>query len=290
MRFASYFDGMYGLGDNVYQRAVLRELPDVYIRTPWPQLYTDLPNVKPVMPSTTLRTQSKNMLSVERSVWHKPPYGSPQRLSYVHSGGTMLQALRQSCGVASPQIVFDLPIFRAPDDAPYIVVRPATVRSEWRADARNPLPQYLAMAVEALAPTHRVVSVADLEDGREWLVGDAPYADVILHRGELGISEMLGLVRGAAAVIGGVGWLAPAAVAYRVPMLLLFGGWGFHNGPQRIFDPRMDLSTIQQVVPDRFCMCTSAHHECDKTISNIRQEIDRFASAIALRRTSAMAA
>ena len=38
-------DGMCGLGDNIYQRAVLKRLlldGPVYLRTPWPELVADL--------------------------------------------------------------------------------------------------------------------------------------------------------------------------------------------------------------------------------------------------------
>ena len=39
--------GMKGLGDNIYQRAFVKRLPGpVYLETPWPELYEDLPGVK----------------------------------------------------------------------------------------------------------------------------------------------------------------------------------------------------------------------------------------------------
>lgn len=43
--------GMHGLGDGIYQRAFLRNLPGAYVETPWPELYADL-DVKPVRPSS----------------------------------------------------------------------------------------------------------------------------------------------------------------------------------------------------------------------------------------------
>jgi hypothetical protein len=54
-----FIEGMLGMGDNIYQRAFVKQLPaGTYIRTAWPELYEDLP-VLPVRSFTTLRTQRK---------------------------------------------------------------------------------------------------------------------------------------------------------------------------------------------------------------------------------------
>lgn len=271
---------MQGLGDNFYQRAVIREIPGRHqLVTSWPQLYADLP-VDCVKPQTTLRTQVKN---IERADirWSKPPHESVRRVHYVGRDGTMLDGLCQAFGVTVDRITFDGPPVTPISREPYIVVRPGTVRAEWRADARNPMPGYIDRACRAFRRKFRIISVADLADGVEWLSGAAPYAHERYHAGELKIEQLLSLVAGASGVIGAVGWLVPAAVAYRVPMLLIYGGWGFHNGPARIFDPRMDVSRIEQAVPDRFCMCTSPSHDCDKRISRIDEHIEHFALRLA---------
>ena len=277
---------MYGLGDNIYQRAVVRALPGLhYLRTPWPQLYSDLPNIQCVRPVTRLRTQAKNAARGWR--WAHPPATlAPRKAHYVHHEGTMLEGLCRAFGVSLPAVTFDLPAFEMPrrGGQPYVLLRPATVRAEWRADARNPMPAYLDRAARAASRAgYMVISVADLADGHEWLDGPAPYADVAYHRGEQDLEKLLGLVHSAAGVIGGVGWMVPAAVAYQVPMLLLYGGWGGPNGPHRIFDPRMDTSRIHQVMPDEFCMCSNSQHNCNKTISNLDRQIEQFLVRIAER-------
>lgn len=257
--------------------------------TAWPQLYSDLPRIRCVRPDTRLRTQAKNASRLDLR-WSDAPRSHPRAASYVSLGGTMLQALCASFGVQPQRITFDAPAFSQPDREPYIVVRPATLRSEWRADGRNPRAEYLHRAVEALRCRFRVVSVADLQQGDEWALPPLPYADERYHAGELAIEQLLALVAGAAAVVGGVGWLVPAAVAYRVPMLLLYGGWGAVNGPQRIFDTRMDTSLVQQVLPDRLCLCSDRSHPCDKTISNLDRHLERFAVRLAARQHTAVAA
>ena len=56
-----YIAGMMGLGDNIYQRSFIKLLDgDIYLRTPWPEIYKDLRNVFPVKSETILRTQRKN--------------------------------------------------------------------------------------------------------------------------------------------------------------------------------------------------------------------------------------
>lgn len=282
-------EGMLGLGDNIYQRAVVRELPaPVFLKTAWPELYDDI-GTQCVRPSTRLRTQAKN---VERSayVWVKAPAPVGRRLNYAGRSGTILQALCLSAGVKRSALTFDLPAFDIPAREPYIVVRPATIRKEWPAGSRNAKPEYIAQAVSRLRRSFRIVSIADLMDGEEWPVGDLPQADEIYHHGELSVSQMLGLVRGASGVVGGVGWAVPAAVAYRVPMFLIYGGWGLHNGPQRIFDVRMDTSRITQVLPDRFCMCGTPVHGCNKTISKFEEQLEHWAIRLATQQPAAMAA
>ena len=67
-----FIDGMLGMGDNIYQRAFVRQLPaGTFIKTPWPELYEDLP-VLPVRSNTTLRTQRKNEHRTQ-AAYHRPP-------------------------------------------------------------------------------------------------------------------------------------------------------------------------------------------------------------------------
>lgn len=286
-----YVQGMQGLGDNIYQRAVVRELTRDYsvsLETPWPQLYADLP-IRCVRPQTRLRTQAKNIAGWD--AWAQPPRGvAPARLSYAGSEGTMLECLCRAAGIQAERLTFDLPPLEVRKRKPYAVIRPATMRVEWPADSRNPRPEYLALAAEKLRRHYHIVSVADLERGAERAVGPLPYADETYHAGELGIEELLALVAGAAAVVGGVGWLVPAAVALRVPMLLLYGGWGQANGPARIFDRRMNTELIHQAIPSRFCLCVDRDHACDKRIDDFDAQLERWIVGLGKGRSPAVAA
>src|SRR5699024_9964063 len=122
----------------------------------------------------------------------------------------------------------DLPSYGEPlVSGDYVLVRPVTVRAEGRAEARNPLPEYVAEAAAAArARGLSVVSVADLQPGAEWALDPLPEADVVLPAGELDTRQLLALAQNARALIGGIGWIIPAALAANVPAWIVCGGQG----------------------------------------------------------------
>lgn len=265
--------GMLGLGDNLFERPFIKALPKpVYLSTPWPSLFSDIPGVHFIRPQTTLRTQAKNI--ARHADWVMPPGRQPARhIRYGAEG--IIPGMTACFGVAPAE--FDLPSLPpSPETGKYVVVRPATVRSEWRADTRNPDPSYIAEAIMlAVSRGYTVVSVADLQEGAEWLVGAEPYADVRYHKGELRVEQLLALVANASAVIGGIGWLVPAALAAKVPAWIICGGQGGYNAPELITPPGQ--TNITFAVPDNFCRCRLKIHGCDKRISNYDSKLTEWA-------------
>lgn len=265
-------NSMRGLGDNIYQRAFVKALPGpVYIDTPWPELYRDLPDIHFVKPDTKLRTQSKNV--ARQTAWQvRPRHARNMTIRYDSNG--IIRGMRMAFG--AEHAGFDLPDFGpSPVAGKYVVVRPVTVRAEWRADTRNPDPRYIQeAAANAHARGFKVVSVADLEDGKEWMVGAGPWADVEYHRGELDVVQLMALIQGASAVIGGIGWIVPACLAAKVPAWVVCGGQGGFNAPELICPPG---SSVTFSVPDNFCRCKLKEHNCDKRISNHARDFTRWA-------------
>lgn len=261
--------GMQGLGDSIYQRAFLRNLPGSYIETSWPELYADLA-VKPVRPTTRLRTQRKNIASTS-AVWHQPP-AIVRRITVGYnardlSSGSIPAAMQRQLGVEPG--AFDLPAFASPisTDRPFAIVRPVTERREWLNAARGPKPEYVvAAAAELQRRGYFVVSVADLAKGQEWIVGDPPQADLVLHGGEWSVTDLLGAVQAAAVVVGGVGWVVPACIAAGTPLYVIHGGHGGHNHRSKITAPWMDVSMVGWAEPMGMCMCTGMRHRCKKEI------------------------
>ena len=90
----------------------------------------------------------------------------------------------------------------------------------------------------------------------------------------------MALVHGAAAVVGGIGLLLPAAIAARVPAWIVCGGQGGYNAPELITAPTMDLTRIAFAVPDNLCRCTQRDHFCDKRIADYDQRLAEWADRL----------
>lgn len=279
--------GMKGLGDNIYQRIFVRAAAaraTTYLETPWPELYADLP-VRFVKVPTPLRTQHKNVDRQREALWERPPSGAHTvRIAYgrdmLQGSGSIVGSMESALPLDGAPFVMDMPRFGEPPvkaQRPIALIRPVTVRSEWRNEARNPLPEYVAEIARALMSDHHVVSVADLETGKEWLLEPAPPAHTVFHGGELAFPELMALLQHSSIVVGGIGWIVPAAIAAKAPAFIVLGGQGGHNAPEKITDPRMDLSRIGWAVPDNYCRCTDMRHQrCDKRISNLMEQFDRW--------------
>lgn len=283
-----YFQGMFGLGDSIYQRTFLRHFPGAYVRTCWPELYRGL-DVKCVRSGTHLRTQEKNELRTRYAYHPAPSEGVIKRIGYgpndLASRG-IIPAFRRQFGVSGP-LLFDLPQFNdlhpsIPTDRPVAVIRPATVRTEWASASRNPDPAYLARAGQRLRQLFFVVSVADTVPGMEWVVGNEPDADLKLHHGELTLPQLCSLYERAACVVSPVGFSVPMAIAYKTPLFVVAGGRGGHNAPEIVTDPVMDLSRVRWAIPDNYCRCSRADHDCDRLISYFDEKLNEWLHEIVL--------
>jgi hypothetical protein len=293
-----FIHSMGGLGDNIYQRPFVRGAVerghDVWLDTPWPQLFEDIPNVHCVYAPTRLRTQARNQAIIPADRWEEPPDGAVRlRFGYGRDDlmtTTILGALGRCLPLARGQkLIFDLPPWsREPSPVPpepgkrLAVIRPVTERKEWLNQSRNPRPEYLTLLAERLlADGWRVVSVADLAPGQEWLVGTAPPATLRYHAGELGVRGLLRLVASADLCVGGIGWLLPAAIAAGVPIFCVLGGnAGAGNRPERLTDRRLDTRRVGFAVPDHHCNCAVHRHTCNKTITGLEGKFDKFLSRI----------
>lgn len=279
--------GMRGLGDNIYQRQFVRTVvaahpgADVFVDTPWPELYDDLP-VRFVRSSTSLRTQARNVARQSPDRWADAPRDARALTIGYGAGhlahGSILDAMRSQ--FRAEPAPFDLPAFprySGTTGRPVAVVRPVTARREWLNTARNPDPAHVAAIADRMLDEFEVVSVADVADGAEWFVGRPPRAHVELHAGELDVRHLLGLIQSAAVVVGGVGWIVPACLASRTRLFCILGGQGGHNAPERITDPkRTDLTNARFAEPDRFCRCVDMRHDCDKRNGRLLDQWSAF--------------
>lgn len=259
--------GMHGLGDNIYTRSIIPTDKKVYLKTPWPQLFADMENVIPVRSNSRLRTQAKNE-AISDGFANEPAIPS-RRLHYANE--SIIAGLERSSGFAFKGM--SMPDFgERPIAEKYAIVRPATIRSEWRAAARNPRPEYISEAAKQLqAGGFKVIVVADIDEKNEWIEGAIPPYDIGYLSGELPIYELMRLVQHSDAIVGGIGWIVPAGIAFKRNTFIICGGEGGWNSPQIITDQRMDLSATHFAIPDNFCMCRNHNHECSKTITGFEK-------------------
>jgi hypothetical protein len=289
---------MQGIGDQIYSRPFVRLLArdnEVYIKTVLPSLYSDIPGLKFLDPGVPLyRTQAKAFASQEvdfvkpvrfqRKVnWH---YG---RLELKKHGiiPHMMECFGFDMGT---ELKFNLPTWEAAeqllDNTIYTakkiaVVRPATVRSEWKCSSRNANPDYIAWCARMLQDAgYYVISIADCVDGVEWIDGEEPPADLKLHKGELGLLGTLSLLKRAHIVVGGSGFIIPGTVSAQTNLFVIFGGRGEYDNPHKVFDLRMNMKKIGWAIPENFCRCNRMEHDCDKTIKNLDDQFFRFMGTI----------
>ncbi len=270
---------MRGLGDNIYIKAFVQTLSETHkmtVATPWPELFQGIDGIKLQKPHTTLRTQLKNISKMQNDIWSRETRFDKTLNVHYGAGTNIADDFKRIFG-CDP--TWGLPSFEGPKiNKPYIVVRPATLRKEWFAASRNPNPEYINQVCLWLKDKYHIISVADFEDGQEWPEGELPYADEAYHKGELPMSELLGLCQGAAAVVGGVGWVVPFCVSANVPAFIIMGGCGEYNAPWKITNNTMDLSKMYFTMTDNFCMCKDMKHNCNKTNSNLEGDFNEWQS------------
>lgn len=272
---------MQGLGDNLHQRAIVRQLMQrntVYLDTPWPSIYHDLvgPKLQLVRPvATTLRTQAKN---VRRELGKYQLDKFPRQVQMVRTWytgddvrkhGSILAAMLANSGCQLEGSDFRLPIpdaWRAPvwhTDKPLMLYRPLVMRTEWQGCAgRNPQFAAYREIFDAIREQFYVVSVADLVPGKEWLADGPVRADLELHSGELTFEALAALAKRSALVFCSAGFAPLLAQAVGTPVICVFGG---HESSMTIKDGARFAPTlgIDPIVP---CNCFDHKHAHRKEI------------------------
>lgn len=239
--------GMHGLGDNLHQRAALRQLMqrhDVWLESSWVAPYWDLigQGLKIVRKATPLRTQTKNAereaalftkLPAPVKVPHMQAWYRPEE---VRRRGSVLAAMCASLNCDEAAADFRLPLPRTWFDRvdtliagwrpskPILIYRPLVERKEWSGcAARNPDHAGYSELFASLRDRFFVVSLADLVPGIEWIVGRPVAADVTLHQGELDFEVMAALFARAALTFCSPGFAVILSQAVGTPVICTFG-------------------------------------------------------------------
>lgn len=297
-----YVAGMYGLGDTVYLRPFIKNIAkhydEVYMRTPWPELFCDIPNVLPVWHKCSLRTQKRSILSWTGK-WHDVPKDCDQiSIRYDADDLTQMSIMEtmahktQDWLVDHPELdvpVFDEELYGLLDPKkPLAVVRPVTTRLEWDSRARGCDPEYIQQSIDILkAKGYHVVLLYDVDGDLEQFVGDKPHGmDVDLNSSSeprfFRAKFLISLLQEASIVVGPVGWIAPMGYAMKVPTIIIHGGRGGHNHP-KVISPGHGYDNVKHIMPDNYCICDGRKpngHVCDKHISDFSKKFSERLDAV----------
>ena len=291
-------EGMHGMGDCVHQRAVVRALMpmhSIWLETSWPCIYHDLvgPDLRLLRRPVALRTQLKNA-SREKDKFFKDGPAPHHHLPKLHmtygrntirpNGGTILEAMFLKAGIASAYADADyrLPIpyeWLYPVDEmieswrpingsgkPLMIYRPLVERPEWRGSmVRNANADDYAALFATIRDHFFVVSVADLEPTREWIVGPRLKADVELHKGELPFELLAALFHRAKCVYTSSGFGAVLAPAVETPCISIQGGFepsSWHTDGAK-FAPYLGIDPIQVCA----CATSACTNPCTKKLN-----------------------
>jgi len=239
--------GMHGLGDNLHQRALLRQLMmrgRVWLESSWVAPYYDLvgQGLRVVHKTTSLRTQAKNAKREAGLFCHdRPPAGAKEiavwyRPEEVRRHGSVLAAMCANTGCDYDKSDFRLPVPKTWQDRarqfigypakPIMVYRPLVERTEWNGcAARNPDSDAYLDLFLSIRDRFHVVSVADLVPGVEWIAGHRIAADQKFHGGELDFEALAGLFSLSSLVFCSPGFAVILAQAVGTPVVSIFGGY-----------------------------------------------------------------
>ena len=291
-----YVQGMHGLGDTIHQRAVIRQLlktGNVTLETSWPSLYHDFvgDNFKLARRGKVgLHSQDKNSQR-ESDKFSAMRFGvGMQAMRVAYSGQqvlrtsskTVLEAMCNATGTSYQEADYRLPVpsiwYRLLCEAlgpipaegyekPWLIYRPLVARPEWKGSVlRNADPEAYAALFEQARAGYFVISVADLEEGKEWLAHpeQEAKADLTFHHGELVCEALVALFAQSDLVFTSSGFPAILAPAVETACVSIVGNY---EDP-RCHDSAARFAPYLSIGPRVSCSCwTSACRQvCDKSI------------------------
>ncbi len=282
-----YVRGMHGIGDNIHQRAVmkiLRQTMSVTLESSWGSLYHDIlaeGDFRVVGRPINLRTQFKNFQRPSEQALFSPMPPSHHvtnsiRMSYVNNAcaqtpsGTITEALFRLAGIGARfhEADFRLPLKPEWEDEaasimskwptegrPILIYRPLLMRPEWTGSGvRNAnIADYRAIA-DALHEKFFIVSVADLEPTKEWIIGPEFPADMTFHNGDFVFEILAAIFRRANLILTSGGFAAMLGPAVETPTISILGGYE----PPTWCGDGAKFSPYLVIAPNPPCFCGSS--------------------------------
>lgn len=288
---AAHLMSMHGMGDNIFQRPYVHTLcglfDKVYLNTPWPHLYWDMPkNLNLFNPNSRLRTQNKNCnlnagmygneVPPASASTYRPGYKLDRSQSVYRDFDNRIPRDGFFFHMDPPQEWSkDLPF---DPSKPFCLVRNTTTRKEWYVANRNCRNQYLQFAASMYKKKtgHQIIEIADIDNKIETLDGEPiKAADIRLVQGELKHPGLIWAFKHASAVISCTGFALPLAQMVKANALIIFGGYEL---PEWFQHEDQDCPNVLTIAPDNPCGCYIKNHDCNLDISRnrLRKKVKRL--------------
>lgn len=259
---------MQGLGDTVYHRPLARKLlamgHDVYVRSAWPQLWSDLPvKLLPFDSELPVQKANVNAFTGEYSdnpdspyLRIRPTYGA----MHFAQDMSIMSALYETSGLPDGAVDFTLPL-REGKKTNLAIVHPPVIREEWRNVARPNDPKYMQLIID----NHPEFDWVEVRYPGEMLYGEPLRGTRIVSPPTT--EQLVSLLASAVVIVTCPGFMIPLGIALRTPTLALYGG----DLPDRLLvDKWMLGAPYEAVEPKPFCACgiSSRHREdlCNRTL------------------------
>jgi hypothetical protein len=204
---------MYGVGDNIHQRAVVKDVQraggEVVLETFYKSMYHDLTAeglklklIRGIEPRIRERDQLRSDILIPNDAFRAKITYDPLR---IKKHGSILAAQYAAVGLKMPERPdFSLPVrpewrklarlaIGETHGKPVMVYRPIVLNNVWRAEARAPDPAIYSSLFRSIRERYHVVSFANIGQAGEHVVGEQQDADVNYNRGELDFETLTGL-------------------------------------------------------------------------------------------------
>ena len=301
--------GMYGIGDCLFERAVLKKLMEtrtVVLDSYYSDMFWDLQakglklNIvqdRGRIKDDANRSEKREGVKPVSRLFKRDQIRITYSKEEILQSGSILAAMFKSANLAMPREPdFSLPIkqewiaswrsFLAKRkisvDKPLAVYRPIVLNDGWTAPARAPDPEAYAKIFASVRNQFFWVSVAALNDKgarREWVVGRRQEVDLALESGELDFKTMAGLFASAKMVFANPGFVPVLAHSCRTPVAIVYGAnesFRTTNSVGRHLSPTLAIDL------DKPCEHHEQHCRCSKHITTAPaiSRLEKFAEAI----------
>jgi len=269
-------DSYFGFGDNIYHIPFVHKLAqsgEVFIYTPWPEIFRGMKNVSCFRAITSLKAQAQNMSGNSLFSRDHHPDGQRIRFNYGNnfkSGMTVMQSFERTVPLDGDWF-FEMPV-KPSEEADLVasrarragkklcVMRLPSIRSEWACYSRAPLMKHFQKCIDRLKDEYYIVTVGDIGNREEYTEPEPVGVDEKrddARKNHLRIWDMVALVYMSDLVVSMQCNILPICQILKKKSFFIYGGYV----PHRLLNDER-FYQVGYVEPDPFCACVKNEHRC----------------------------